>query len=169
MAATVGLIALVVTGVETGSGERPDPPDGVETFSNVSREHITGPIDYGTTDPPPGGSHDPQWHACGFYDTPVRTENAVHSTEHGVVWITYQPGLSEDEIGILESFGRRSETIVSPFPGQSTPVIATAWGNQLKLQSATDDRLEQFHDAFRDGPDAPEPLATCAGGVVTSA
>ena len=164
---TAGLIWLVVSGVETGPRERPDPPAGVETFTGINARHIDGPIDYVTTDPPPGGNHNPQWHACGFYDTEIRTENAVHSTEHGVVWITYRTDLSDEEMSILEGFGRQSETIVSLFPNQSAPVIATAWANQLKLQSATDDRLEQFHDAFRDAPSAPEPLATCAGGIVT--
>ncbi len=165
--ATAGLIWVVVSGVETGRGERPDAPAGVETFTAINAQHIDGAIDYGTTDPPPGGNHNTQWHACGFYGNEIRTENAVHSMEHGVVWITYRAGLSDDETSILESLGRRSETIVSLFPGQSAPVIATAWGNQLKLQSATDDRLDQFHGAFRDAPSAPEPLASCANGIVT--
>ena len=167
MAATVGLIALVLNGVESGRRERPEPPAGVETFGNPGNQHIDGAIDYGTTDPPAGGDHDPQWHACGFYDHQIRTENAVHAMEHGVVWITYRPGLSEDEMSILDRLGGRSETIVSEFPGQSSPVIATAWANQLRLETATDDRLEQFHDAFRDGPTAPEPGASCAGGIST--
>lgn len=167
VAITVGLIALVLNGVESGREERPEPPSGVDTFSDVTAQHIDGNIDYGTVDPPAGGNHNPEWHACGFYDHEIRTENAVHATEHGVVWITYRAGLSDEEMSILESLGGRSETLVSLLVGQSAPVIATAWANQLKLDSATDDRLEQFHDAFRDAPSAPEPLASCNGGVVT--
>ena len=91
----------------------------------------------------------------------------MHATEHGGVWITYQAGLPDEEMSILESLGRKSETIVSLFPGQSAPVIATAWANQLKLDSATDERLDQFHSAFRDAPSAPEPLASCANGIAT--
>ena len=167
IAVTVGLVALVVTDVESGRSERPEPPAGVEIFPGVTNQHVDGNIAYGTLDPPPGGNHNVEWHACGFYDHEIRNENAVHAMEHGVVWITYQAGLSEDDMSILERLGGRSETIVSLLAGQSARVIATAWANQLKLESASDDRLEQFHDAFRDALSAPEPLATCNGGVVT--
>ena len=36
----------------------------------------------------PRGEHNPVWQNCGFYNKPVRDESAVHSLEHGAVWIT---------------------------------------------------------------------------------
>ena len=57
--------------------------------------------------------------------------------------------------------------LVSPYPGLPAPVVAVAWNRRLRLASATDPRLLQFVAAFAAGPQAPEPGATCAGGVGT--
>jgi hypothetical protein len=31
------------------------------------------------------------WQNCGFHSDPVRNETAVHSMEHGAVWVSYRP------------------------------------------------------------------------------
>jgi Protein of unknown function (DUF3105) len=43
--------------------------------------------------------------------------------------------------------------------------VATAWGKQLSLESAEDSNLERFVNAYTQGPQTPEPGATCTGGV----
>src|SRR5215208_5439695 len=62
----------------------------VKSYSNLSRDHVRGRINY-PQNPPVGGPHNPVWQKCGFYSKPVRNEHAVHSMEHGAVWITYRP------------------------------------------------------------------------------
>ena len=47
--------------------------------------------------------------------------------------------------------------LVIPYPDQRAPVIATAWRNQLALDSANDPRLRQFIDQFRVTETAPSP------------
>jgi hypothetical protein len=54
---------------------------------------------------------------------------------------------------------------VSPYPGQRVPVIATAWRNQLRLDSANDPRLRPFVDQFRVTETAPLSGNGCTGGV----
>src|SRR5512135_382780 len=66
--------------------------DGVVTYDNLPRDHSEAPQQYPQT-PPVGGVHSSVWQNCGIYDQPIRNENAVHSLEHGAVWITYQPDL----------------------------------------------------------------------------
>ena len=41
----------------------------------------------------------------------------------------------------------------------------TVWERQLELTGADDPRLALFLAAFGDGHTAPEPLASCAGGL----
>ena len=61
----------------------------------------------------------------------------------------------------LRSYGGEDYVIVSPYPGQDAPVIATSWRVQLKLDGAGDPRLRKFVDQFRISELAPSP-ATAA-------
>lgn len=141
------------------------PPDGVVTYSNLSREHTTGEVNYDPI-PPVGGPHAPIWQNCGFYTQPVQNETAVHSLEHGAVWITYRPDLPGDQIERLRQLAEsQTFVLVSPYPGLPAPVVASAWGVQLQLESADDPRLEQFVRVYRLGPQTPERGARCDGGT----
>ncbi|NJK46019.1 MAG: DUF3105 domain-containing protein [Pleurocapsa sp. SU_196_0] len=67
------------------------PDEGItdlETFT-VVRDHKEGRLTY-DTNPPTGGIHNAAWQNCGIYDQQIALENAVHSLEHGAVWLTYQ-------------------------------------------------------------------------------
>jgi hypothetical protein len=139
----------------------------VKTFDYVGAQHTTDPVTY-TETPPAGGAHDPVWEDCGVYTQPIRNENAVHSLEHGTVWITYQPGLASTDVQKLETaLGtvKDKKTILSPYPGLPSPVVVTVWNAQLDLPSASDPRLQDFLDFYGDGHTAPEAaMASCAGG-----
>lgn len=147
---------------------------GVRTFTGLSRNHVTGKVGYQQT-PPVGGKHSAVWLNCGIYTSPVPNENAVHSLEHGAAWITYRPSLSASSVQALQTLVRgepqakRAYTILSPYPGLPAPVVASAWGKQLRVTSATDPRLQKFLSAYAAGPQAPEPGATCSGGTGTPA
>jgi Protein of unknown function (DUF3105) len=133
-------------------------------------QHVGGNLEYdpdlGT--PPAGGPHNPVWQNCGFYDEPVRDENAVHSLEHGAVWITYQPDIPQDEIELLRDLAQsNSYILVSPYPDQDAPVVVTAWGIQQRLWSAEDPELEQFIKIYGQDPkSAPAGgHSSCTGGI----
>ncbi len=140
---------------------------GVVSYSNLSRNHVTGKVNYPQV-PPVGGDHYPIWLNCGIYDKPVVNENAVHSMEHGAVWITYQPTLSSAGVQTLQNLVQgHSYVILSPYPGLPTPVVITAWGVQLKVNSPNDPRLAQFIAKYEQGLQTPEPGAACTGGTGT--
>jgi Protein of unknown function (DUF3105) len=163
LAVLIAFIAVVVISVRQQAPST--PPEGVKTFHNLSRRHTEGPVNYPQT-PPVGGPHSPVWQNCGFYSEPVRNENAVHSMEHGAVWITYRPDLPQEQVDKLRELAEsQSYVLVSPYPGLPSPVVASAWGKQLRLDSANNPRLEQFIRAYRQGPQTPEPGAPCSGGV----
>lgn len=139
--------------------------EGVETFKvEGAGNHQNGKISYERI-PPAGGPHNPIWQNCGVYTQPIFSEYAVHSMEHGAVWITYQPDLAQDDVNKLVDAAKiNSYTVLSPFPDLPSKVVASAWGAQLKLDSADDPRLKDFVRKYAQSKDAPEPGATCSGG-----
>ena len=164
-----GLVAfvLLVAVVLTGTLNEPigGVPDGTEEVAVGAPRHVEGQL-YTQEEVPAGGEHAPIWANCGFYTEPVAAENAVHSLEHGAVWITYRSDLASDQIEILRGLARpREKVLASPVPDQGPPVIATAWGTQLQLDGADDSRLGQFVVELAGSLTAPEPGGACSGGV----
>ena len=148
-----------------GSEETTSPSSSVKSFHNLDYDHVEGPVDYRQS-PPVGGDHASIWQNCGFYSEPVRNETAVHSMEHGAVWITYRQGLPAEQVDELRGpANSKTYVLISPYADLPTPVVASAWGKQLRLDSAEDPRLKQFVDTFRQGPQTPEPGAPCTGGT----
>ncbi|MHA3947672.1 DUF3105 domain-containing protein [Cellulomonas bogoriensis] len=142
-----------------------EPIEGVQEFPDLDREHITGQMQYEQT-PPVGGPHNAIWKNCGFYDEPVSDVHAVHSLEHGAVWVTYDPELPAADLRHLEALAdRHSFLLVSPYEGLASPVVASAWGLQVELDGVDDERLEPFIVRYIQGPQTPEPGAACHGGV----
>jgi len=145
---------------------------GVVFTSGLSHQHVAHRVDY-PTHPPVGGPHWPPqalgalgWQACAVYTEPVVDEFAVHSLEHGAVWLTYQPGLAKaavDQLVQLRSI-RPDYVLVSPYPGQTSPITVTAWGAQLGVTSASDVRLAQFVRRYAGGAQGGELGADCAHG-----
>jgi hypothetical protein len=160
-AVVIGLVAVVFL----SQPELRGVPDGTVSVAVGDPEHVDGDL-HADSEVPAGGEHDPVWQNCGYYSAEIRSENAVHSLEHGAVWISYDPTLAPDDIDSLRGFVSRNEKVlVSPVPGQDSLVIVTAWTRQLRLDDVSDTRLGQFVNEFSGSPDAPEPGASCRGGV----
>lgn len=141
-----------------------DPPEGIEVYPATTNKLTEGRIEYDRS-PPTNGQHDPLWQNCGAYERPINDRYVVHSLDHGVVWITHSPDLPVDEIETLRSYGDERYVIVSPYPGQDAPVVATSWRVQLELDGADDPRLREFVDGFRISEIAPLSGNRCEGGV----
>ncbi|HZY42087.1 MAG TPA: DUF3105 domain-containing protein [Anaerolineae bacterium] len=164
----VGAIMLVTAFLVLYLPSRPVATlEGVQTYANLARDHSELPQVYAQT-PPVGGVHSSAWQNCGVYDQPVKNENAVHSLEHGAVWITYQPDLPQATVDQLRNLARgHDHVLLTPYPGLPRPVVASAWGLQLPLDDANDQRLTLFISRYESGPQTPEPGAVCSGGVGT--
>jgi len=140
---------------------------GLQTYTGLARDHVTGTVSYPQT-PPVGGKHSAVWQNCGIYTSPVANETAVHSLEHGAMWITYQPSLPAAQLAAIKAdVAGQKYALVSPYPGLPSPVVATVWGAQLKVASAADPRLTTFIDTYASGTQAPEPGGECTGGTGT--
>ena len=168
----LAVIAIVVSIVVTSAQPRPEPVDpdsidiaGLETFEEIEGLHVEGAVDYDQT-PPVGGPHNAAWLNCGIYEEEVPAENAVHSLEHGAVWVTYDPAeVTDGDLDALRDEMPSTYIILSPFEGLDAPVVASAWGYQVQLDGVDDPRLSDFITQYRQSPDAPEPGALCTQAV----
>lgn len=150
--------------------QNPDPSkniEGVEITEIKGSGHVNrnDRVAY-DVEPPMGGPHEAVWADCNstVYPEGVRTENMVHTMEHGAVWIAYNPDKLDS--GAVDLLKLRVEgkpfTVMSPYPGMDSPISLQAWGHQLKVDSAEDERIDQFITALRRNPNiAPEPQGSC--------
>lgn len=167
-AAALVVVLIIGAVVYAVVKESPDLADlsGVQTYEYEAAVHNDAAIAY-AENPPVGGPHHNAWWNCGVYDQELPKEHAVHSLEHGTVWLTYQPTLPADQIEVLKKLGNQEFMLVSPMADQSSPVVATAWNHQLTLDSADQQPLTKFVRTYKQGPSTPELGAACTGGTVT--
>jgi Protein of unknown function (DUF3105) len=167
-----GVVVIAVVAIALVANRQSNNPTTagygkVTSFDGLSRNHTSSAVRYPQT-PPVGGDHNPVWQNCGYYAQPVRSENAVHSLEHGAVWLTYQPNLPKAQVDVLANMARSQQfVLVSPYPDLPAPVVASGWGVQEWFHSANDAGLTQFVSKYRQGPQTPEPGALCSNGTGT--
>jgi hypothetical protein len=144
---------------------------GLKTVSGLSQQHVDTPVQYdGQADTPPiGGRHNSVPQSCQVYTAAVANEHAVHSLEHGAVWVTYNPTkASEKDIAELKKLVDGDPyRLLSPYPGLKSAVSLQGWGEQLFVDSASDSRVKRFLELFTNGPQTKEPGAACQGVTAT--
>jgi hypothetical protein len=170
----LGIVAYAALNQGSGIPELVRDPDnaieGVELATDdaeLARNHVAGAVTYEQL-PPRGGDHNIVPQTCAIYDEPIAPEHAVHSLEHGAVWLTYNDDVSD---GDVEELAELIETepygLMSPLPEQESPIVLTAWGRSLQLDDAGDDRIGDFITAYASGPQTPERGAACLGNTST--
>jgi hypothetical protein len=163
--ASIILVVIIASG---SSGIR-----GLHTFTEAIHTHVSAASIAYDRNPPAGGAHSANWQNCGVYDQPIANVNGVHSLEHGAVWITYREGLGFQRIDQLRNIavshydGAERYIVLTPYPGLSAPIVVSAWGAQLTLQSSGDPRIEQFLSRYVGGGQGGEKGASCTGGPGT--
>ena len=106
--------------------------------------------------PPAGGPHFPVWLDPGIYGSPVSDGEAVHSLEHGMVWISYNPRPGRRGTGRRAERGRggvRQRRPALPAPGQRDG------GRGRLLGTPAPPRRRRRGVAGRVRGDEPQPLA----------
>jgi Protein of unknown function (DUF3105) len=168
-AAVITYAVMQVNESNANRVESPDEIEGLQTFDAYEepQDHVETPVDYAES-PPVGGPHapPPDWADCTgtVYDVDIRHENAVHSLEHGAVWITYNPDVVQGaDVDTLNALAENENgRMTSPYAGLDSPISIQSWGHQLKVDSADDPRLEQFADLMTlNNEFTPEPGASC--------
>ncbi|MFG2296560.1 DUF3105 domain-containing protein [Streptomyces sp. NPDC048603] len=181
---TITVSVLIVAGIVGGAGyvvmDQKDkenkrtealkkPVDGEKNWDakKLGRNHVETQVKYEMT-PPVGGDHHPRWMNCDgdVYPSAIPEVNAVHSLEHGAVWVTYNEKAPKAEIDKLaEKVKKTPYSLMSPVKEQSGAIMLSAWGKQLTVDSAADPRVDTFFGKYVQGPQTPEPGAACTQGV----
>ena len=175
-AAVIGYAVVQVNKANADKIEAVDEIEGIQSYEYPKGQtHVDGVVDY-TESPPVGGQHapPPDWADCTgtVYDVDIRHENAVHSLEHGAVWITYDAdALSQDDVDSLAALVQDEPyRMMSPYAGLDSPISIQAWGHQLKVDSAGDPRIKQFADFLAQNAEfTPELGASCENPAFISA
>ena len=137
----------------------------VAPAADLTRNHKPGLQKY-AEGPPVGGDHSPIWENCAVYTKQIPNENAVHSLEHGAIWITYNPSLPAAEVAKLAGqVSGNGYRLLSPYPGLKSNISVQAWGRQMFADNAADPRIATFLEKFTQGPQTPERGAACSGGT----
>ncbi|MGX1560079.1 DUF3105 domain-containing protein [Streptomyces sp. NPDC055506] len=145
------------------------PVRGEKTWNakKLGRDHVQAAVDY-PMNPPVGGDHSQAWMTCDgtVYTKAIGKENAVHSLEHGAVWVTYNDKAADADIKALaDKVSKTPYTLMSPVDDQSGTIMLSAWGYQLTVDKASDPRVEQFLTKYVQGSQTPEPGAACTNGL----
>lgn len=175
--AVVSVLAVVITIVVTNATREPAQVpltaaeradiviEGEEVYEGIDPTHTQEPVTYDVI-PPAGGPHNPSWLNCGVYEEEQPLEYAVHSMEHGAVWLAYDPDqVTDAQLAALREAAPDRHAIVSPIAGLESPIIASAWGARVQVSDPSDERLQQFIDKYWLSPAAPEPGALCSNAL----
>ena len=130
-----------------------------QAFEDQGREHVgSGHQHTYNSNPPTSGWHFPQPAEWGVYKEELPDEVLIHNLEHGGIWISYKPVISEDLRAKLEKFyeiyGRK--VIVTPREKNGSDVVLAAWTRLDTFSAAeySDERIERFVKVFRNkGPE----------------
>jgi hypothetical protein len=180
----VGVLAVSIVGYGAWAAFQGSKPwdkraNAIDGITNIRKSdpdslkyeaHKPGKLTYKYS-PPVGGVHNAAWQNCmgDVYDAPIANEHAVHSLEHGAVWITYKPGLPQAQIDKLAGKVRGVEKmLMSPYDGLDKPISLQAWGYQLKVDNADDKRIDDFIKDLRVNASVEGPTALCNQGVTAT-
>ncbi|MEU0244992.1 DUF3105 domain-containing protein [Streptomyces sp. NPDC006235] len=152
----------------SGKGKFVTGKDGVKTWEGeLARNHVNKAVKYASV-PPVGGDHNQVWMNCNgdVYTKEINNTNAVHSLEHGAVWVTYNADAKKADVDALAAKVKKTPyTLMSPLDDQKDPVMLSAWGHQRTVTGASDPNVDKFFEKFVQGEQTPEPGAACTNGL----
>lgn len=153
--AFVGWLAWTNRPVGVSSGELKGEAVTLGPATHVtSQAELQIPADF----PPAGGPHFINPLPGGVYTDVVEDGRAIHSLEHGLVWITYKPdALSEAQLKAVKKIAddHSRDVILSPRPLNKDALVLTSWGRRQVIQPDETKAISEFITANLNR--SPEP------------
>lgn len=166
---TLFLLALTLSSAPTSSAApKAAAIEGLITAKGkLSQDHSDTKLKYDLSKSiPMGGVHNSYWVACKVWDTPVAAEYAIHSMEHGAIWIVYNNSLKPAEVNVIKNLAKNDPYIlVTKVDSAKDPITVSAWGFQIKAKKANDIRIPLFIKTYKNSKTTPELGAPCTPGL----
>jgi hypothetical protein len=163
-------LAMSQSGTSTGSSAAQQtmvanrPANGLGTpMPDEGNKHVNDgdPITYKNY-PPSSGTHYSTPASPGFYDTPQKEGNFVHSLEHGYIVLYYKPDLPDATKQQLKdlmtklpmSKYNKVKMVIVPYTNMTTPLAIAAWDRLLLMNDYNYDEIQTFYQQYVDrGPE----------------
>lgn len=153
----IGLAGLGVVKLAKNAG--PQGPDQSVFYATQSRDHIEVGTEHPVynSNPPSGGWHYILTAKKQFYAEPIPDEYAIHNLEHGDIWITYHPRVSEAVKNELKQF-EFAKILISPREANDKDIALVAWEHvdafNLDGNPVSKERIMDFIKRYRNkGPE----------------
>ena len=119
-----------------------------------------------TSNPPTSGPHYVQTAQSGFRRRSVTDQNIIHNLEHGDVWISYRPDISDSMKEELRQFAS-AKVIITPREANDTDIALASWGRldafNIEGDSLPLERIKDFVKRYVGK--GPEQVPGASGGV----
>ncbi|MDZ4231454.1 MAG: DUF3105 domain-containing protein, partial [Patescibacteria group bacterium] len=146
-------------------------PQG-EDFSRAVPLMDTNHIEVGsslpeyTSNPPTSGPHYVQTARSGFREEVISDQHLIHNLEHGDIWITYHPSVSDEVKEELRQFAA-AKVIITPRETNDSDIILAAWGRldtfDVEDNAVPVERIKDFIKRYTNK--GPEQVPGASGGV----
>lgn len=142
------------------------PRPGVEHSDNGRKHVAAGTVKYGEGEPPTSGDHGSpvQWQV---YNQEIPDENVIHNMEHGGIYISYQPGLPQEQVEKIKAlffdpFSKQdfkpNKALMAPRAANDSPIIMSSWRRSIKLDGFDEQKMVDYY--LQNVGKSPEPSAS---------
>lgn len=135
-----------------------NPVEGVAEYEIIGKNHISqGALGSGyNSNPPSSGPHWPNPAKNGVYDNTLPDEQLIHNLEHGYVWMSYRPDVSDDIKNKLKEIVQKDDwkVVLAPRDKNDFAIALVAWGRVLEMDEPDYGKIEDFIKVYRNrGPE----------------
>ena len=118
------------------------------------------------SNPPTSGPHYEKTARSGFRTDVIADEHIVHNLEHGDIWVSFHPRVSDEIKNELKKFGAAKVVVISR-EANETDIALAAWGRldtfNLIDEPNTEQRIRDFIN--RHINKGPERVPGMSGGI----
>jgi len=127
----------------------PEGTDYSRAIELMGEEHIAvgSPLPEYNSNPPTSGPHYAQTAAAGYRTEEIPDQHLIHNLEHGDVWISYHPSISDEVKEALRQFDA-TKVVITPREANDTDIALAGWGRLDKFDLENGELPEQRVEDF---------------------